>query len=78
MYMQDWSTRLDDFLRLSGRDLLHHAGTVSHQAALAKAEAEFRKCRQAAARVPSRVAQDFEQAVATVKQLERKKGKPSQ
>jgi len=76
MYMRDWSARLDDFLSLSGRDLLHHAGTVSHQTALAKAEAEYQKYRQVEAQEQSRVERDFERAVATVKQLERKTGKP--
>jgi len=36
MYMRDWIVKLDDFLRLSGRKLLDHAGTVSHEQALEK------------------------------------------
>lgn len=31
MYMSDWAAKLDDFLKLSGRELLTHAGTVSHE-----------------------------------------------
>jgi hypothetical protein len=41
MTMRDWITKLDDFLKISGRRLLDHAGTVSADAAKAKAEAEY-------------------------------------
>jgi hypothetical protein len=37
MYMRDWIERLDDFLKMAGREILLHAGTVSHDDALAKA-----------------------------------------
>jgi hypothetical protein len=37
MYMRDWVTKLDDFLRLTGRELLTHAGSASHEEALRKA-----------------------------------------
>lgn len=43
MYMSDWIQRLDDFLKLSGKELLHHAGTVSAQLAKEKADAEYEK-----------------------------------
>ncbi len=45
MTMNNWIAKLDDFIRLSDRELLTHAGTVSHDAALAKAEAEYEKYR---------------------------------
>ena len=34
MYMTDWAKKLDDFLRISERDILTHSGTVSHAEAL--------------------------------------------
>jgi hypothetical protein len=40
MHMAEWITKLDAFLRLSERDILSHAGSVSHQAAVEKAHAE--------------------------------------
>lgn len=43
MYMKDWITRLDSLLQLNGRELLTHAGTISHQMALDKSEQEFQK-----------------------------------
>lgn len=77
MYMRDWIAKLDDFLRLSERDILTHAGKVSHQAALAKAEAEFEKYRALEAAKPSPVEKDFEDAVKKLNQLKPgKKKKP--
>jgi hypothetical protein len=43
MYMQDWITRLDSLLQLNGREILTHAGTISHQMALEKSEQEYHK-----------------------------------
>jgi len=31
MYIKDWLERLDDFLRVSRRELLTHAGIISHE-----------------------------------------------
>lgn len=45
MTMNDWVAKLDDFLKLSGRDILLHAGKVSHEMALEKARAEYEKYR---------------------------------
>jgi hypothetical protein len=43
MYMVDWIKRLDSILQLNGRELLTHAGKVSHEKALKKSEAEYEK-----------------------------------
>lgn len=43
MYMKDWIARLDGILQLNGRELLTHAGKISHQMALDKSEVEFEK-----------------------------------
>ncbi len=42
MYMQDWIQRLDGVLQLNGRDLLTHAGSISHKMAIEKSNVEFR------------------------------------
>jgi len=34
MYMSDWINRLDSILQLNGRELLTHAGKISHDRAL--------------------------------------------
>lgn len=41
MYMKDWIERLDDFLRMTGNEILQHKGTVSHEQALEKAHQEY-------------------------------------
>ena len=43
MYMIDWIDRLDEFIRLSGNNILENAGKVSHTQALKKANAEYQK-----------------------------------
>lgn len=63
MYMRDWIAKLDDFLRLSGRDVLAHAGSISHEQAERKAETEFERFRQAQLAEPSQAEKDFEAAV---------------
>lgn len=46
MYMKDWIQKLDDFLKLSGKQLLTHAGTISAEIAKKKADMEYDKFRQ--------------------------------
>ncbi len=70
MYMCDWITKLDDFLRLSERDILTHAGEISHDDALAKAQLEYEKWRTQQAALPSPVENHFEEAIKEVKRLE--------
>ena len=46
MYMKDWIEILDDFLRISRKDILTHAGHISAQLAKAKADAEYDKFKE--------------------------------
>jgi len=41
MYMKDWIERLDIILQFNGRELLDHAGKISHEMALEKAALEY-------------------------------------
>lgn len=43
MYMKDWIQKLDDFLKLSGKELLTHAGSISAEVAKLKADTEYDK-----------------------------------
>ncbi|NCA84829.1 MAG: cell filamentation protein Fic [Clostridia bacterium] len=43
MHMNDWIERLDVILKMNGRELLTHAGKISHQMALKKSEEEYEK-----------------------------------
>ncbi len=63
MYMRDWIAKLDDFLKMSGREILTHAGQISHEQALKKAELEFERFRSLHANEPSQVEKDFEEAI---------------
>ena len=46
MYMKDWIKKLDDFLTLSGKELLTHAATVSAEVAKLKADTEYDRFRE--------------------------------
>jgi len=75
MTMQDWIIKLDDFLKLSGRNLLIHAGSVTHDAALQKAHEEYEKFKAAQLTAPSRAELDFIEAEAELKQVEHRNPK---
>jgi len=47
MYMKDWVERLDMVISMNGRDLLTHAGEISHQLAKEKSEQEYQKYKEA-------------------------------
>lgn len=46
MYMKDWIQKLDDFLKLSGKELLSHAGKISAELAKQKADTEYEKFKE--------------------------------
>ncbi|MEX0683932.1 MAG: virulence RhuM family protein [Dehalococcoidia bacterium] len=69
MYMRDWISKLDDFLRLSERDILTHAGKVSHEDAIARADAEFDRFKNAHPPDPSPVEHHFDDALKRVKEI---------
>lgn len=46
MYMDDWIQRLDTIIQLNGRELLTHAGKISHQMALDKSAQEYEKYKE--------------------------------
>ena len=59
MYMKDWIQKLDDFLKLSGKALLNHAGKISAELARDKADTEYHKFRERTALQLSPVEKDF-------------------
>ena len=72
MTMRDWGTRLDEFLRLTEREVLTHAGKVAAGVALTKAEAEFEVFKRRQLAAPSRAEQEFEAAIGNpVKTIEK-------
>lgn len=75
MTMCDWIAKLDEFLRLSGRELLNHAGLVSAKTAKAKAENEYDRYRKLIDSQPRAVDVDFEKAIKQLEQLPKAKKK---
>ena len=72
MTMRDWAQELDNFLRLTRKDILTHAGKVSAEAALAKAQAAYVEYRTRVRDLPTPVDKDFEDVIAQpVKQLQK-------
>ena len=65
-----WIKKLDAFLTLNERDILAHAGRISHEMAQAKAEAEYEKFHALEAAKPSPVDEAFSEAIERTKQIE--------
>lgn len=72
MTMSDWIAKLDDFLKLSSREILKHAGKISHKAALTKAEKEYEKYALVQVQIPSSVERHFEESILKIRQIEKK------
>jgi hypothetical protein len=72
MKMADWISKLDSFMTINDRDILTHAGRISHELALAHAEQHYDAFNRQ--RIAEKAAQpdDFEKVV---KQLPPPKGK---
>lgn len=78
MYMKDWIVKLDDFLKLSGREILTDAGKISHEIASQKALKEFETFHARQLNEPTEVEKDFIEAEKKIKLIKHdgnKKGK---
>ena len=73
MTMRDWIVKLDEFLKISGRNLLDHAGKISAEQAKTKAEIEYAKYRALLDASPRAVDAAFEQATRDLKNLPKPK-----
>lgn len=69
MTMRDWIAKLDEFMRISGRELLDHAGRVSAEQARLKAENEYERYRRLLDAQPRRIDAEFEKAAKELKKL---------
>ena len=75
MHMSDWIKKLDAFLNINDRDILTHAGKISHELAQQRAESEYEQYHRQQIEEQARVGSDFDRMA---KQLtERKRGKKS-
>jgi hypothetical protein len=74
MYMKDWLQRADDFLQMTGNEILKHAGKVSHKQALEKANENYEAYKAQIKNELSKAEKDFIKHLDnTQKQLKDKK-----
>ena len=67
MHMKDWIDKLNGFLQLNERDILEHAGKISHEIAKQLAESEYEKFNIERLKLMDKHDSDFDKAV---KQIE--------
>jgi len=71
MHMADWVAKLDAFLQFNERNILTHAGSVSHRLAEEHAHAEFEKYEAERRRLEAaQPTSDFDKVVEKVKRLQ--------
>lgn len=59
MYMNDWLSKLDEFLKVSGKEVLSHAGKISAEVAKLKADTEYDRFKERTKNELSPVEQHF-------------------
>ncbi|MBQ4259523.1 MAG: virulence RhuM family protein [Lachnospiraceae bacterium] len=69
MYMKDWLETIDDYLKMTRRDILTSSGHISHKQALDKAYAEYDKYKKQADSTLSLVEKDFIASLNTLETL---------
>lgn len=73
MTMADWIAKLDSFLQFNERNILTHAGTISHELALSHARGEFARYQEQRRKLESnQPSSDFDHVVEAAKQLARR------
>lgn len=76
MHMADWIAKLDGFIQLSGRDVLAHAGRVSHELAEEHAHAQYGAYDQQRQIQADASDSDFDKAVKRIEQEQTDLPKP--
>ncbi|MCG8337492.1 MAG: virulence RhuM family protein [Proteobacteria bacterium] len=67
MYMKDWIERLDAIIQLNGREILTHAGKISHQMAKEKSVLEYDKYKEEQKRLQQE--KNFDELATDIKNL---------
>lgn len=68
MHMADWINKLDSFLNINDRDVLTHAGKISHEMAKQHAELEYEKFNRQRIAQSDATLNDLEQVIKQVQQ----------
>lgn len=63
MKMADWISKLDSFMTINDRDILTHAGRISHELALVHADAQYQTFHQKRLDAAAEQPDDFDRAV---------------
>lgn len=73
MYMNTWIEKLDEFIKITGHEILTHSGTISHQQAIEKANQEYLKYKEQTKNDLSEVEKQFIASIETVAKSKRDK-----
>ena len=73
MYMNDWIEKLNAFLTMTGKEILQHAGNISHDQALEKAHTEYTHFKNRLVNDISNVEKDFIKQLGNVEDKLKKK-----
>ena len=69
MYMKDWLETIDDYLKMTRRDILTSSGRISHKQAIEKAYAEYDKYKNRLDDTLSLVEKDFIESIGMLEQI---------
>ena len=69
MYMKDWLETIDDYLKMTCRDILTSSGHISHKQAIEKAHAEYDKYKNRLDDALSPVEKDFIESIGMLEQI---------
>lgn len=72
MYMKDWLETIDDYLKMTRRNILKIKGTVTHKQALEKAHSEYEKYKKKQEDTLSPVEQAFIDSIGELRKIEEK------
>ncbi|MDY0017428.1 MAG: virulence RhuM family protein [Candidatus Delongbacteria bacterium] len=72
MHMNDWIKKLDSFLTINDREILEHAGKVSHELAMEIADNEYEKFSQSRLEDAKYALNDFDKAVKQITHIKKK------
>ena len=70
MYMKDWLETIDDYLKMTRRDILTTKGRVTHKQAIDRAHAEYEKYRKKQDELLSPVERHFIESIKELEELE--------
>lgn len=73
MYMKDWLETIDDYLKMTRREILTASGHISHKQALDKAHTEYDKYKNRTENILSPVEKDFIASIEVLETIANKK-----